>query len=142
MTEFTPLQSLAGGALIGTAAVLLMVLHGRIAGITGILGGLLPPGAAPDRGWRIAFLGGAVASLLVYWALFGRMVEFASPAPTWALLIGGLLVGIGVTYGAGCTSGHGVCGLARFSARSLAAVLTFMATAAATVFVSRHLMGV
>jgi uncharacterized protein len=142
MTEFTPLQSLLGGALIGAAAVLLMALHGRIAGITGILGGLLPPGAAPDRGWRIAFLGGAVASLLAYRVLVGRMVEFASPASLPVLLIGGVLVGIGVTFGAGCTSGHGVCGLARFSVRSLAAVLTFMAAAATTVFVSRHILGV
>jgi uncharacterized protein len=142
MTEFTPLQSLIGGALIGAAAVLLMALHGRIAGITGILGGLLPPGRAPDRGWRIAFLAGAVASLLAYRGVVGRMVEFASPASLPALLIGGVLVGIGVTFGAGCTSGHGVCGLARFSVRSLAAVLTFMAAAATTVFVSRHILGV
>jgi uncharacterized protein len=141
MTEFTPLQSLLGGALIGTAAALLMALHGRIAGITGILGGLLPPGAAKDWGWRLAFLGGMVAAPLAY-RIFAKVpLEFSSTASAPALLIGGLLVGIGVTYGAGCTSGHGVCGLARFSVRSLIAVQTFMATAVITVFISRHVLG-
>ena len=141
MTDFTPLQSLAGGALIGTATVLLMAVHGRIAGVTGILGGLLPPGMAADWGWRVAFLVGMIVSPVVYSALSGASIAFQSTASFATLLIGGAIVGIGVTYGAGCTSGHGVCGLARFSPRSIAAVATFMATTAVTVFVTRHVIG-
>lgn len=141
MTEFNPLQSLAGGALIGTAAVLLMALHGRIAGVTGILGGLLPPGAAKDWGWRLAFLTGMIASPLVYSVLSGASIPFQSTSSLGTLLAGGAIVGIGVTYGSGCPSGHGVCGLARFSSRSFAAVVAFMATATATVFVVRHVIG-
>ena len=141
MTEFTPLQSLAGGALIGAAAVLLLALNGRIAGVTGILGGLLPPDAARDWQWRVAFLVGMIGSPLIYAALVRWPIAFQSSASLPTLLLGGAIVGIGVTLGAGCTSGHGVCGLARFSPRSLAAVATFMTTAALTVFVTRHVMG-
>ena len=141
MTEFTPLQSLAGGALIGLAAVLLMAFHGRIAGITGILSGLLPPAPAPDWAWRAAFLGGMIASPLLYAALIGWPVALQIEGSNGLLLISGIIVGIGVTYGSGCTSGHGVCGLARLSPRSLAAVATFMASAAATVFIVRHVIG-
>ena len=124
-TEFTPWASLAGGALIGLSAVMAMVLFGRIAGITGIATQGLGLGVSSDgreRGWRIAFLVGLVA------------------APV-ALGAAGLLVGFGTALGSGCTSGHGVCGLARLSPRSLAAVATFMATAALTVFVLRHVVG-
>ena len=141
MTEFTPLQALAGGALIGTAAVLLMALHGRVAGITGILGGLLPPGASSDWAWRVAFLAGMTGSPFVYALLSGAPIPFQSTASFTTLLAGGAIVGIGVTYGSGCPSGHGVCGLARFSPRSFAAVGTFMASAALTVFVVRHILG-
>ena len=141
MTTFTPLQSLAGGAMIGLAAVLLMVLHGRIAGITGILSGLLPPRFASDRPWRAAFLAGLVGSPLVYWAVAGATVDISVPVSLPLILLSGLIVGVGVTYGSGCTSGHGVCGLARFSPRSLVATLTFMATTAATVFMVRHVIG-
>ena len=141
MTTFTPLQSLAGGAMIGLAAVLLMVLHGRIAGITGILSGLLPPRLALDWPWRAAFLAGLVGSPLVYWAVAGATVDISVPVSLPLILLSGLIVGVGVTYGSGCTSGHGVCGLARFSPRSLVATLTFMATTAATVFVVRHVIG-
>lgn len=141
MAEFSPLQSLAGGALIGLAAVLLMAVHGRIAGVTGILGGLLPPATAEPKGWRIAFLAGMVAAPLAYILFFATPIPFVSPASLGTLLIGGVIVGVGVTYGAGCPSGHGVCGLARFSPRSLAAVPTFMGTAAATVFITRHVLG-
>jgi uncharacterized membrane protein YedE/YeeE len=140
MTQFTPLQSLAGGALIGLSAALLMALHGRIAGVTGVLAGLLPP-VARDIGWRIAFLSGLVASPLVYILAFGAGPALASPASLPGLIAGGLIVGTGVSLGSGCTSGHGVCGLARFSPRSLVAVLCFMTTAAITVFTSRHLAG-
>lgn len=141
MTAFTPIESLIGGALIGLAAVLLMVLHGRIAGITSILAGLLPPAPAPDRGWRIAFLAGMVASPLRFWAVSGRTVSIDVAAPGGLLLISGVIVGIGVTFGSGCTSGHGVCGLARLSRRSLVAVPIFMAAAAVTVFAVRHVLG-
>ena len=141
MTEFTPLQSLAGGALIGLAAVLLMAVHGRIAGITGILSGLLPPAPAPDWFWRAAFLGGMIASPLLYAALIGGPVALQIEGSGGLLLLSGIIVGIGVTYGSGCTSGHGVCGLARLSPRSVVAVATFMASAAATVFIVRHVIG-
>lgn len=141
MSDFTPLQSLAGGVLIGTAAVLLMAFHGRIAGVTGIISGLLPPAAA-DRGWRVAFLVGmAAAPAAVHLALPGAFLAFESGAMQEVMVADGFLVGAGVTFGSGCTSGHGVCGLARFSTRSLAAVVTFMASTAGTVFVTRHILG-
>jgi uncharacterized membrane protein YedE/YeeE len=139
MTEFTPIQSLIGGILIGLSAVFLMALHGRVAGMTGILTGVIPPAAA-DWPWRAAFLAGAILAPVIYLAS-GGVIPFEVPVTTGALVLGGLLVGIGVHFGNGCPSGHGVCGLARFSPRSLAAVLTFMLTAFATVFVVRHVIG-
>ncbi len=139
ITTFTPVQSLFGGALIGLAATLLMLLHGRIAGITGILSGLLPP-LAREWQWRAAFVAGLIAAPLLYFALTGRGVAIDVAGSPLMLLVSGVIVGIGVSYGAGCPSGHGICGLARRSPRSLAAVLTFMATAAATVFVMRHVL--
>lgn len=140
-TEFTPLLSLAGGALIGLAAVALMAVHGRIAGITGILGGFLPGSGESDRGWRMAFIAGMIAAPLTVMAAAGSMPQIAVPVSTLALVAGGFLVGIGATFGSGCTSGHGVCGLSRLSARSIAATLTFMATGAVTVFLVRHVFG-
>jgi uncharacterized protein len=140
VTQFTPLQSLIGGGLIGLSAALLLMLHGRIAGITGVLSGLLPP-IARDADWRIAFLAGLIAAPFAYIWVTGSGPTFASPASMPALVIGGALVGAGVSLGSGCTSGHGVCGLARFSRRSLVAVLCFMSTAGLTVFVVRHLLG-
>jgi uncharacterized membrane protein YedE/YeeE len=139
MTDFTPIQSLIGGALIGLSAVLLMALHGRVAGMTGILTGVIPP-VASDWRWRAAFLAGAIVAPVIYLAA-GGVIPFEVPVSTGALIFGGLLVGIGVHFGNGCPSGHGICGLARFSPRSLAAVLTFMLTAFATVFVVRHVIG-
>jgi hypothetical protein len=139
MTEFTPFQSLAGGVLIGLSAVLLMAVHGRVAGMTGILTGIIPP-AASDWPWRAAFLAGAIAAPAIYLAV-GAEIPFAVPVSTAALAFGGLLVGIGVHLASGCTSGHGICGLARFSRRSLAAVATFMLAAFVTVFVVRHVIG-
>lgn len=139
MTDFTPIQSLIGGILIGLSAVLLMALHGRVAGMTGILTGVIPP-VASDWRWRAAFLAGAIVAPVIYLAA-GGVIPFEVPVSTAALALGGLLVGIGVHFGNGCPSGHGVCGLARFSPRSLAAVLTFMLTAFATVFVIRHVIG-
>lgn len=141
MTEFTPFTSLLGGALIGTATVLLMAFHGRIAGLTGILAGVLPPGIARDWAWRVAFLAGMIAAPAVYHLATGSAPEFQSSASAIVILVGGAIVGIGVTFGSGCTSGHGVCGLARFSRRSLAAVVTFMVSTAVTVFVTRHVIG-
>lgn len=138
MTAFTPWQSLAGGALIGLAAVLLMATSGRIAGMTGIIGGLLPPWQGRDWAWRLAFLSGAVVAPLIYVAVYRELPALDVPASPSAMIIGGILVGIGVTLGSGCTSGHGVCGLARRSPRSLAATVVFMATTAVTVFVLRH----
>ncbi len=141
MTEFTPLASLFGGALIGLAAVLLMAVHGRIAGMTGIVSGLMTP-QGTDWGWRAAFLAGAIAAPAAIVAVLGpAAVPFESVVPLPWLAVGGILVGIGVTFASGCTSGHGVCGLARLSPRSIAAVLTFMATTGITVFIIRHVFG-
>ncbi|MFC0010325.1 YeeE/YedE family protein [Devosia nitrariae] len=140
MTEFTPFLWLAGGGLIGLAAVLLMAFHGRIAGMTGILSAVLPP-ASPGWTWRAAFLVGAVAAPALIVALSGDSIGFASSTPAPWLVVGGLIVGIGVYFGSGCTSGHGVCGMARFSPRSIVATGVFMASTAATVFVIRHVLG-
>lgn len=138
MTAFTPWQSLLGGGMIGLAAVLLMAVHGRIAGMTGILGGLLPP--ARDWGWRAAFLLGAIAAPALL-LLTGRTIPFEAPAPVVWTVVSGLLVGVGVTFGGGCTSGHGICGNARLSPRSLVATAVFMIATFVTVYVVRHLLG-
>ncbi len=138
MTEFTPLLSLLGGALIGLSAVLLMAFHGRIAGMTGIMAGVLPPWSANWR-WSTAFLLGSIVAPLVY-RLAGGVIAFSVPVAAPGLIVGGIAVGIGVTLGAGCPSGHGICGLARFSPRSLVAVITFMIAAFVTVYVIRHIL--
>ncbi|MEF9602285.1 YeeE/YedE family protein [Paracoccus lutimaris] len=144
-TDFTPWASLAGGALIGLSAVMVMALFGKIAGIAGItngaLGAVLPMGVAPrDRGWRLAFILGLIAAPLLY-QLFGGTVVQTVSGNLPGMALAGLLVGVGTGLGSGCTSGHGVCGLARLSPRSLAAVLTFMAAGFLTVFVIRHVLG-
>lgn len=140
MTGSTLLAALGGGALIGLAAVALMATLGRIAGISGILGGLAGA-AGGDIGWRLAFLAGLIAGpwVAVVSGLPVPEVRVAAPLPV--VLAAGLLVGFGTRLGSGCTSGHGVCGLARLSPRSLAATATFMAVAAAVVFVARHVLG-
>lgn len=138
-TEFTPWMSLAGGVLIGISATLLMALHGRIAGMTGILTGLLPP-ISTDWQWRLSFLVGAIAAPALY-VLAGGTIAFAVPVSTLAMVVSGLIVGVGVYFGSGCTSGHGVCGMARLSPRSIVATLSFMAGSFATVYVIRHVMG-
>jgi uncharacterized membrane protein YedE/YeeE len=140
MTEFTPLLSLFGGTLIGLSAVLLMAFHGRIAGMTGILTNLLPP-VSSDWTWRAAFIGGAVVAPMLILGLTSQAIAYSSPVPTPWIVIGGLLVGVGVYFGSGCTSGHGVCGMARLSPRSIVATATFLGTAMHTVFVIRHLLG-
>ena len=138
--HFTPLAALAGGVLIGIAAAMFALLNGRIAGISGILGGLLRP-ARGDMAWRIAFILGLIGAPLVY-VLFAALPEPQIDASYGALVLAGLLVGIGTRYGSGCTSGHGVCGLSRLSPRSLVATVAFMATGFITVFVTRHLLGI
>jgi uncharacterized membrane protein YedE/YeeE len=135
-THFTPWTALAGGLLIGLAASSFILLNGRIAGISGILGGLLRP-ARGDVTWRIAFLAGLVAAPLAY-ALFSSLPGARIDAGNGTLVAAGLLVGLGTRYGAGCTSGHGVCGLSRLSPRSLVATVSFMLAGFATVFMLRH----
>jgi uncharacterized membrane protein YedE/YeeE len=139
ITEFTPFSSLFGGVLIGLGAVILMAFNGRIAGMTAMLGGVLEPQKADNR-WRLAFLAGAIAAPLIA-TLLGAEFSFAAPTTGIALAIGGVIDGIGVTYGSGCTSGHGVCGLARLSPRSFVATATFMVTTFATVTLIRHGFG-
>lgn len=140
-TEFTPFASFGGGALIGLAATLLMVLHGRVFGATGILGGLFRFTDPADWLVRAALIVGMAGGPLVFWSGTGTLPETPSPVSTLAVVIGGLIVGVGVSYGGGCTSGHGVCGLARGSRRSMVATAIFMATAILTVTVTRHVMG-
>jgi len=139
LNHFTPLSALIGGLLIGTAATLFVLFNGRIAGISGIVGGLLRP-LAGDVAWRIAFVLGLLMAPLLY--------RLNAPLPTLQidagyplLIVAGILVGIGTRYGAGCTSGHGVCGLSRLSPRSGVATAVFMSAGFATVFVVRHLLG-
>jgi uncharacterized membrane protein YedE/YeeE len=139
VTEFTPWVSLFGGVLIGMAAILLMMFNGRIAGMTGIVSGLIPP-FATDWSWRAAFIIGAIGAPMVFLG-FGGAVPFAVPLSNTALVIGGLIVGVGVYFGGGCTSGHGVCGMARVSTRSIAATVIFMITCFITVYITRHVLG-
>ena len=140
-TTFTPLASAGGGILIGISAVLLMLFLGRVAGATGILAGIFFPKNADDWTWRAAMVAGMVAAPAGMLAITSQMPPLAVPVSTMSLIVGGVIVGVGVTLGSGCTSGHGVCGLARLSSRSIAAVLTFMFTAGLTVYATRHLIG-
>jgi uncharacterized membrane protein YedE/YeeE len=136
---FSPQAALAGGALIGLAAALFALFNGRIAGISGILAGLLRP-VRGDIAWRVAFVLGLVGAPLLY-ALFEAVPRPDIQAGPGALLVAGLLVGVGTRYGSGCTSGHGVCGLSRRSPRSFAATASFMAAGFFTVFLARHVLG-
>lgn len=137
--SFTPWSALAGGLVIGLAAALFVLLNGRIAGISGILGGLLTP-VRGDIRWRVSFLLGMVGAPLGWMAVATLpTIEVNASYPT--VIIAGLLVGIGTRYGSGCTSGHGVCGLSRFSPRSLVATLSFMAAGFVTVYLVRHAIG-
>ncbi|MCV6585337.1 MAG: YeeE/YedE family protein [Marinibacterium sp.] len=140
-TAFTPVASLGGGVLIGLAATLLMLTFGRIMGATGILAGVIQPTSRSEFAWRAAVLAGMVSGPLAVLALTGQMPAVEVPITVPMMIIGGLIVGVGVTFGAGCTSGHGVCGMARLSPRSIAATVTFMITTAATVYVVRHILG-
>jgi uncharacterized protein len=137
VASFDPISALLGGALIGLASVLLMLLTGRIAGVSGILAGVVTRGGN-DRGWRLAFIAGLIAAPLI-----SGFVGYSLPMPqmpdSWVLIaIAGLLVGFGSRLGSGCTSGHGVCGIARFSPRSLAATVIFMLAAMVVVAIVRH----
>lgn len=140
--SFTPWLALAGGALIGLAATVLWLGMGRIAGISGIAGSLFSAQApSGDRSWRLLFLAGVVGGALLVHLLSGGLFEVRTGYPIGLLIGGAVLVGIGTRMGSGCTSGHGVCGIARLSMRGLLATLTFMATGFATVYVIRHLFG-
>lgn len=139
LAAFTPFSSFVGGLMIGLAAAVLIVLNGRIAGISGILGGFLRPRSGDTR-WRLAFLTGLVLAPVI-WQLVTALPPVQIESSYFTLMAAGLIVGISTRYGAGCTSGHGVCGLARRSRRSLVATMIFMASGFATVFAVRHLLG-
>ena len=134
MSDFTPVSALTGGVLIGLSAALLWVGLGRIAGISGILAGI----RTPDRAWRIVFVAGLIAAPLLYRLAGGTATTPVIAASPLVVVAGGLLVGIGTRLGGGCTSGHGVCGIARLSRRSVVATAVFMAAAMATVYLTHH----
>jgi uncharacterized protein len=139
--QFTPWASLAGGAAIGIATALLILFNGRIAGISGIVGGLIGGLLKPkkgDLGWRIAFISGLIAAPMV-WQLFSRLPMLQIDGSFTVMVLAGFIVGIGTRYGSGCTSGHGVCGLSRLSPRSVVATLVFMGTGFITVYIIRHI---
>jgi uncharacterized membrane protein YedE/YeeE len=137
---FTPWSALGGGILIGLAAALYVLLNGRIAGVSGVLGGLLRP-RPTEVAWRLAFVAGLVATPSLFW-LAGHPQSIPIDTGYGALILAGLLVGVGTRFGSGCTSGHGVCGLSRLSPRSLVATVVFMAAGFVTVFVIRHVLGI
>jgi len=137
--NFTPWASLSGGLVIGLAAAIFILFNGRIAGITGIVSGLIRP-RLHDAGWRIAFVLGLILSPFV-WGMFWPLPNIQIDASNTLLVVAGLIVGISTRFGSGCTSGHGVCGIARFSPRSIVATLAFMATGFLTVYVVRHMLG-
>jgi uncharacterized protein len=141
VTEFTPLASTIGGALIGVSAVMLMLFNGRIAGISGILGRLFPPYHGNDPGGAAAFVIGLLVAPLLYAVVMGAPFVQTVSGNLSLMTAAGLLVGFGASYGGGCTSGHGVCGLARLSTRSLIATAIFMGTAFVAVFLMRHVVG-
>jgi uncharacterized protein len=136
---FTPWTALAGGALIGVAAAMFVLLNGRIAGISGIVGGLLTP-RKDDILWRILFVAGIVLAPLI-WLISGPLPDMQIDAGYPLLVVAGLIVGMSTRYGSGCTSGHGVCGISRLSPRSIVATLAFMFTGFATVYIMRHVLG-
>jgi uncharacterized membrane protein YedE/YeeE len=140
MANFTPVSAAIGGALIGLSAVLLMLLTGRIAGVSGIFGGLLNL-RSEDKDWRIAFIAGLILAPLIAAALGYGMASPKLPANWVVIVAAGLLVGVGTRLGGGCTSGHGICGIGRLSLRSIAATIVFMVTAVITVAVTRHMLG-
>jgi hypothetical protein len=138
--SFTPVPSLLGGVILGVAAALYVLLHGRILGISGIISGLLHP-TLSDSGWRLSLILGIISAPFMAALFFGIFPVVEIEADWVAIVIAGLLVGFGVQYGSGCTSGHGICGLSRLSPRSLVATIAFMAAGFLTVFILRHLIG-
>ena len=140
-TAFTPFQSLGAGALIGLASVLPMAPLGRVTGATGILAGLMQPASFSDWSWRAAILDGVINGPSAILLTTGQLPAVQVPVSAAMLVIGGFIVGIGVTFGSGCTSGHGVCGMTKLSQRSIAAMLTFMLATGITVFVVRDVLG-
>lgn len=139
MQDFTPFSGLLGGLLIGLAVATLLLLNGRIGGISGIVGGLLAS-RTPEVGWRAAFVVGIIAGAFLYMAATGDTDVVSVRATLPAVIVGGLLVGFGTRLGSGCTSGHGLCGLARFSRRSAVATAVFFGVAILTVFLTRHVL--
>jgi uncharacterized membrane protein YedE/YeeE len=138
--NFAPYASLIGGVIIGLAALLLMLTHGRVMGVSSILGGIVMPSDKSDIGWRVLFVIGMLAGPFAVIHLLDRPVDIMPAASGMILPVAGFIVGLGTAIGSGCTSGHGVCGLARLSSRSLVAVGAFMATGIATVFLVRHVL--
>lgn len=141
MENFTPVSAIVGGLLIGAAAAFMLWANGRIAGISGILGGILFP-VKSEIAWRILFLGGLLAASLSYVFFSGAALLISEQSTPVLTAVAGLLVGIGTRMGSGCTSGHGICGIARFSKRSFLATVVFISTGVATVFLLRHVLGV
>jgi uncharacterized membrane protein YedE/YeeE len=141
MTNFTPYSALMGGLLIGSAASLLLWLDGRVAGVSGILSGLLPPSSG-EAVWRVLFIVGLIGGVALWYTVHGHAPRARADFPGALLIVGGLLVGVGTGLAHGCTSGHGVCGLARRSPRSLVATLTFMLVAVGTTYLVRHVAGI
>ena len=139
--NFTPLSALGGGVLIGLSAVLLLAVNGRIAGISGIVHGIVAPEKPNDLDWRLLFLVGLIAGAFLYRLLNGIDTSIALEASMLIVGGGGILTGVGTAIGSGCTSGHGICGLARRSSRSLAATISFMLVGGITVFILRHVIG-
>ncbi len=139
MENFTPVSGLIGGLLIGVAAALLLLLNGRISGISGIVGGLLAPKIS-DAGWRVVFVAGLLLGALAYMLATGGAIPVRMQASLPVLVAAGLLVGFGTRFGSGCTSGHGLCGIARLSKRSIVASAVFFGVAMLTVFVVRHVI--
>ncbi len=144
MTEFTPILSLTGGVLIGISAIILMMFLGRIAGISGILSGLLPPWRNVEEtiiNWRLTFVIGLVLSPMIVQLVTGQAIDHVVSDNTLLMIVAGLLVGLGTGLGSGCTSGHGVCGISRLSVRSIVATIVFMGAGIVTVYVLRHVVG-
>jgi uncharacterized protein len=140
-TTFTPVSAAIGGAMIGLATVMLLALRGNVFGATGILAGFLSPSSSSDWAWRAAIMAGLVSGPVAYFGLYGAMPAVEVPVAPWMVLVGGFLVGLGVTFGSGCTSGHGICGLVRGARRSVVATAIFMSTTALTVYAVRHILG-
>jgi uncharacterized membrane protein YedE/YeeE len=142
MENFTPISALSGGILIGLAATLLLLSNGRIAGISGIMGGLVNTSSRTEMYWRFAFLAGVIIGAFLLNQIQPGLYQPRQNFPVWLLACGGFLVGFGTRMGNGCTSGHAVCGIARLSVRSIAATVTFMTSGFITVYIIRHVFGV